>query len=76
MGRVENKTSEDGTSVYVIAQLFDANKNIVGVEMTIVDNGLKAGEKKAFQTSSLDTDLKASEVSSYVVYAYPHQYQF
>lgn len=44
--------------------------------MTILDNGLKAGEKKAFQTSALDTDLSASEVASYTVFAYPHQYQF
>lgn len=76
MGRVENKTSEEGTSVYVVAQLFDANKKLVGVQTTILDNGLKAGEKKAFETSSLSSEINVSDVSTYAIYAFPYQYQF
>ncbi len=76
MGRVENTTEQDGSSVYVVMHLFNEDHNIVGVIYDIVDNGLKAGEKKAFQTMSLDTNLNSSEVSTYETFAYPYQYQF
>lgn len=76
LGRVENKTDTEGTSVYVAVHLFDSDKNLIGVESTILDNGLKAGEKKAFQISSYNTEVKASQIASYAVYAFPYQYQF
>lgn len=76
IGRVENTTDEDETMAEVAAILYDADKNLIGVEFTYIDGDLAAGDKKAFECSSLRTDLKAADIASYEVYAYPTQYQF
>lgn len=76
IGRVENTTDEEGSMVEVAALLFDAKGSLIGVEFTYLDGALAAGDKKAFECSSLDTDLKASDIAKYEVYAYPSQYNF
>lgn len=75
MGRVENTTDADGSSVYVVVNFYDSDKNLICQQFDILDDGLKAGEKKSFKTSNLDS-VDASKISSYSVYAFPYQYQF
>lgn len=76
IGRVENTTEEDGSLVEVAALLFGTKGDLIGVEFTYVDGDLVAGDKKGFQCSSLRTDLKASDIAEYQVYAYPTQYNW
>ncbi len=76
IGRVENTTNEEGKMVEVAAILFDKNSALIGVEFTYLSDGLAAGDKKAFECSSLRTDLKASDIAKYEVYAYPTQFNW
>ena len=76
LGRVENNTNSDAEMVYVVANLFDSNKNFIGQEFTIMDGTLAAGAKKSFETSSLMSEISASKVSYYEIYAFPQQYQW
>ncbi len=76
IGRVENTTDEEGSMVKVAALLFDAKGALIGVEFTYIDGTLGAGDKKAFECSSLDLELKASDIAKYEVYAYPTQFNF
>ncbi len=76
IGRVENTTDEEGSMVEVAALLFDTNGGLIGVEFTYLDGSFAAGDKKSFECSSLNTSLKASDVSKYEVYAYPTQFNF
>lgn len=76
VGRVENTTDETDTMAKVAAILFDSNGKLIGVEFTYIDGDLAAGDKKGFECSSLRTDLHASDIAKYEVYAYPNQYQF
>ncbi len=76
IGRVENTTSEEGTSVNVVANLFDSNGKLIAQESSYVDGGLDAGEKKSFEIGSFNSWLKASNIAKYEVYAYPTQYNW
>ncbi len=76
IGRIENQTKSDYDSVIVSVNMFDSNGKVINKEYTYIDEGIKAGEKKSFEISSLNTKLKASDVSKYEVYAYPSQYNF
>ncbi len=76
IGRVENTTDEKSETVEVAAILFDKNNKLIGVEYTYLDDGLAAGDKRAFECSPLRTDLKASNIATYKVYAYPNQYNW
>jgi hypothetical protein len=76
MGRVENTTDEAMSMVKVAALLFDANGKLIGADFTYLDGELAAGDKKAFECSGLDSDIKASDVAKYTVYAYPTQFNF
>lgn len=76
LGRVENTTDETGSLVEVAAILFDSNGKLIGTEFTYLDNDLAAGDKVAFECSSLNTELKASDIAKYEVYAYPTQYNW
>lgn len=76
IGRVENTTDEKGSLVEVAANLFDANGKFIGTEFTFLDNDLAAGDKRAFECSSLNTDLKSSDIAKYEVYAYPTQFNW
>ena len=60
----------------VAAILFDSNGKLIGTEYTYLDNDLAAGDKVAFECSSLNTELKASDIAKYEVYAYPTQYNW
>ena len=75
-GRVLNTTEEDGDMVYVWAQLFDADGNLLESAFTITDGTLAAGEKTGFSVSVDNTDIRASDIADTVIYAYPSQYQF
>lgn len=76
-GRVENTTDEDESMPYVVVLMYDANGQLLGTALDIVD-GLNAGEKKGFSASSLSSykELKTSNIASYEVYAYPNKFQF
>lgn len=77
LGRVENTTDVDGSNVYVTVNYFDKDGKFLSQQFTILDNDLKAGAKKGFETSSLNAyKFKSGDVGSYEVYAYPHQFQF
>ena len=75
MGRVENTSSETQSMVYVVANLFDKDNKLIGQQFTII-NQITPGEKLGFNTSSLTFEVKASDVASYDVYAFPYQYQW
>ncbi|MBQ6266239.1 MAG: hypothetical protein IJK64_00540 [Clostridia bacterium] len=75
-GRVENTTDEVGKMVYVVAQLFDANGQLLAQQFTILDNDLQPGEKIGFETSNLGSNIAAADVASFEVFAFPLQYQF
>ncbi|MBQ7500283.1 MAG: hypothetical protein IJT91_05265 [Clostridia bacterium] len=76
VGSVENNTGEDGTAVYITANLFDSDGNIIGRQFTILIDDLKAGEKTVFESGSLGLNLKSADIASYEVYAFEYQYQF
>lgn len=76
VGRVENNTEEAADSVKVAALLFDSNKKLLSIEYTYLDGTLGAGDKKAFEISSFDYELAASDIASYTVYAYPTQFNW
>lgn len=75
MGRVENTTDADGSMVHVVVNFYDSDKNLIGRQIDILDDGLKAGEKKSFKTSNLDS-VDVNKVASYSVYAFPDQWNF
>jgi hypothetical protein len=77
MGRVENKTSEKGTLVYVAANLFDSNDKLICNCFTILDNDLNVGDKIGFTCSPFAyRNIKPSDVARYEIYAYPTQFNF
>lgn len=76
LGRVENVTDLDGSDVYIAVNFFDKDGNFLVQQFDVLENDLKAGAKKGFQTVCDSYDLKASDVGSYEVYAFPYQYQF
>ena len=77
-GRITNTTAQDGSMVYVVVYLFDAEENMVGQTFTILTGDLKAGETIGFSTKSFgDNDgINADAVTSYRLFAYPTQFQF
>lgn len=75
-GRVENTSQEAESFTYVSATLYDADGKFLAVVFTIIDDELAPGEKIGFSATSLSSDVSASDVASYDVYAYPQQYQF
>lgn len=77
MGRVENKTSEKGTLVYVAANLFDSNGKLICNCFTILDNDLNVGDKIGFTcTPYAFTNITPSDVAKYEIYAYPTQFNW
>ena len=78
VGRVENKTADDYSFVYVVVVLRDANGEPVGIIYTILDEDLPAGEKIGWKASeyALPDDISMDIVESWDVYAYPYQFQF
>lgn len=77
MGRVQNNTSDKGTSVKVTANLFDANGKLICNCFTYLENGLNPGSKVGFTiTPFAYNDFAPSDVARYEVYSYPHQYNW
>lgn len=76
-GRIENKTSDEISSPYVVAILYDNGGKIVGTTLDITD-AVAAGDKIGFSSnaSTLPDDVTASTIARYEVFAYPHQFQF
>jgi hypothetical protein len=75
MGRVENKTSKNGTLVYIAANLFDSNDKLITNCYTILDKDLNAGDKIGFTcTPFAYLECKPSDVARYEIYAYPTQF--
>lgn len=75
-GRVENTSDEPEDMIYVVANLFDANGDLIAQQFTILTDTLQPGEKIGFETSNLGYDFSASDVADYAVYAFPTQIQF
>ena len=77
-GRVTNNTGRDQSMVYVVANLFDRDGNILGQVMTILSNSVAAGDTIGFSASEMGSnpDLTAAAVASYEIYAFPQQFQF
>ena len=77
MGRVQNNTTEKGTLVYVAANLFDVNGNLLCSCFTLLGNDLNAGSKVGFTLKpNAYNEFAPEDVASYEVYAYPYQYNF
>ena len=78
LGRVENTSAKDEHIVHVAIVFFDANDQPIGVDTTILMDGLAAGDKIGFETktSSLPSDVTAENIASYEAFAYPLQFQF
>ena len=77
-GRVENNTEEAQSSVYVVAFLYGADGNLIGIAYDIFMDEIAPGDKMGFSASafSLPDDVTIDAVASYSVVAYPFQYQF
>jgi hypothetical protein len=77
MGRVQNNTSEKGTTVKIAAKLFDANGKLICNCFTCLENNLNVGSKVGFTiTPFAYDDFTPSDVASYEIYAYPTQYNW
>ena len=76
MGRVKNTSEKEESMVYVIANFFDKDGKFIGQQFTILTDTLPAGEKVGFETSALTSRLKAADVATYDVIAFPFQYQW
>lgn len=76
VGRVLNSTDEAESMVYIVANLFDADGNLLAQQIDILDNELKPGEKIGFEASNMGYEFAAADVASYEVYAFPIRYQF
>lgn len=79
VGRIKNTTNNEETGIiYVVAILYDSNKNPIGVLTDLISDDLPAGEKIGFEAIalSLPKTVTADSINSYLVYAYPNQYQF
>ena len=79
IGKIKNNTSSDCTSmIYVVVVLFDKDNKPIGILDDLIIDDLPAGSSIGFEATDIyipDT-LSASDVKSYLVYAYPNQYQF
>ena len=76
MGRVENTSDKEESMVYVIANFFDKDGKFIGQQFDILTDKLPAGDKIGFETSSLSSQLSASDIATYDVIAFPYQYQW
>lgn len=78
LGRVENTSAEDESVVYVAIVFFDANDQPIGLDFTILMDGLAAGDKIGFESLAfgLPSDFTADSVARYEAYAYPSRFQF
>ena len=64
--------------IYVVVVLFDKDNKPIGILDDLIIDDLPAGSSIGFEATDIyipDT-LSASDVKSYLVYAYPNQYQF
>ncbi len=75
MGRVENTGNKEETLVYIVANFFDKDGKFIGQQFAILTDKLPSGEKVGFETTSLTSHLKASDIATYDVIAFPFQYQ-
>ena len=79
IGRIENTTSEDENRlIYVVAILFNSQKEPIGILTDLIYDDLPAGSKMGFEATSLSLPktVTTSTIDSYLIYAYPNQYQF
>ena len=76
IGRVANNTEKEESMIYVVANLFNADGKLIGQQFDILTDGLAAGDKIGFETSSLSSDLEVSDIANYEVIAFPYQYQW
>ena len=78
IGRVENDSKETQNMVYVVANLYNANGECIGVLSTIITDDIAAGDQIGFEASALSMpdDVTSDAIADYTIYAYPLQYQF
>jgi len=76
-GRVENNTDVDDSMMYVQAELFDANGNILAIMGTTLTD-LTAGSKQSFDISAwgISETVTADQVASFQVVANKSAMQF
>ena len=77
VGRIENKTKEDDSMVYVEAIMYDANGKVLAITGTNV-MGLKAKSKTSFEISTWFSDdtIKPEQIKSFKIMARQDYYQF
>lgn len=75
IGRVQNNTTTKGTLVKVVANLFDKDGKLICNCFTYLDNDLEVDTKVGFSISPFAfRNVKAEDVASYEIYAYPQQF--
>lgn len=78
-GKIKNNTSSDFTSIiYVVIVLYNAENKPIGILKDLITDDLPAGASIGYEASDIynPETLHASDVKSYLTYAYPNQYQF
>ena len=75
-GRVKNTSDKPDSLIYVVANFFDSNGNLIGQQFTILSDESAVGEKVGFETSSVTSHLNEDEIASFDVIAFPYQFQF
>lgn len=76
IGRVENTTSKEQTLIEVCIIALDENNSVLTKLSTYVD--IAPNDKVGFECYGLamPDGITADDVAAYIVYAFPHQYQF
>lgn len=76
-GRVQNNTSETGSMVYVVINLYDNGDNLVAQVMSILPDKLNPGDLVGFSASELGGRMDvASQIATYEAFAFPYEFQW
>ncbi len=75
-GRVENTDSEAQDYIYVVINCYDAAGALICQEFTTISSTVQPGEKIGFEINSWADDIKAADIASYDIYAFPYQYNY
>lgn len=79
IGKIKNNTTSDCTSIiYIVVILYNAENKPIGILKDLITDDLPAGASIGYEATNIynPDSLYASDVNSYLVYAYPNQYQF
>lgn len=76
-GRVQNTSDETYIQTKIVAVLFDADGNLLGLDYTYLDEDLAPGQKVGFELSVMELpESQLEQVADCRVWAYPVQYNW